>query len=167
MLSVRELKELTVRLDVKALEQQLGPFVLVQRPRAEKPRTPDLRSTRRLPDTSRPATSGGVFDFEDLWVATLPPMSERDSFLLGRAPDCDVVIDEATVSTHHARIDWVDGQASLEDVGSSNGVFVNSVRLHQKQSLSDNDLLALGTVHMFFMHVATLRRRMGVRASGA
>jgi FHA domain len=164
MLSVRELKELTHRLDVATLERQLGPFVLVQRPilEARGAASPGL-TTRRLPNSAKPAPAKGVFDFEDLWVATLPPMSARDAFVLGRSPDCDVIIDEEPVSKRHARIDWLASEATLEDLGSSNGVFLNSVRLRQRQVLADNDLLSLGAVHMFFMHVATLRRRMGLR----
>jgi hypothetical protein len=162
-LSVRELKELTVRLDEKKLEQQLGPFVLVQRPIQPAPRTDSL-STRPIADPTRPAKPKGVFDFEDLWVATLPPMSERDSFVIGRSVDCDVIIDEPTVSKRHAKLDWVDQKAIIEDLGAQNGVFVNAVRVKGRHPVKDNDLLALGTTHMFFMLVATLRRRMGIRA---
>jgi|APLak6261666879_1056058.scaffolds.fasta_scaffold02160_2 hypothetical protein len=163
MLSVRELKELTRRLDVATLERQLGPFVLVQRPTPEAPKSIEVRVTRKLPPSNKPAPPRGVFDFEDLWVATLPPLSERDAFVIGRSPDSDVVIDEDTVSKQHARIEWAGGRASVADLGSSNGVFLNTVRVRGRQELVDNDLLALGAVHMFFMHVATLRRRMGVR----
>ena len=161
MLSVRELKELTRRLDVPTLEEQLGPFVLVQRPTPGVAKRSNVLATRPL---GRPAPQRGVFDFEDLWVATLPPMSSRDSFVLGRSPDCDVVIDEDTVSKSHARIDWSEGKATLSDLGSSNGVFVNRVKLGAKHELADNDLIGLGSVDMFFMLVATLRRRMGVSA---
>lgn len=163
MLSVRELKELTRRLDVPMLERQLGPFVLVQRPTMGAAKRTEQLTTRPLANPGKP--SKGVFDFEDLWVATLPPLSTRDSFVVGRSPDCDVVIDEDTVSKSHARIDWVDGEATVSDLGSSNGVFLNTVKLRGTQKLADNDLIALGSVDMFFMLVATLRRRMGIHAS--
>lgn len=164
MLSVRELKELTGRLDNAELERQLGPFVLVQRPTATGAADSDLRQTRKLAGNSNPL-GGGVFDFEDLWVATLPPLTENDAFVIGRAPDCDVIIDEDTVSKHHARITWSRGRASLEDLGSSNGTFLNTVRLRKAQQLADNDLLGLGSAGMYFLHVATLRRRMGLRTA--
>lgn len=165
MFSVRELKELTARLDTAQLERQLGPFVLVQRPLHDKATDSDLKSTRKLPNVANPVAMKGVFDFEDLWVATLPPLAEAESFSIGRAPDCDVIIEEDTVSKHHARIDWHEGKARIEDLGSSNGTFLNTVRVRKPQHLADNDLLSLGTAHMFFMHVATLRRRMGYRAA--
>lgn len=164
-LSVRELKELTSRLDEKKLEQQLGPFVLVQRPLPQGVVRTETLSTRPIADPTKPAQPKGVFDFEDLWVATLPPMSDLDSFVIGRSVDCDVIIDEPTVSKRHAKLHWVGGNATIEDLGASNGVFVNSVRVKGSLPVKDNDLLALGTTHMFFMLVATLRRRMGVNRS--
>ncbi|MBL8910323.1 MAG: FHA domain-containing protein [Archangium sp.] len=164
-LSVRELKELTARLDEAALEKQLGAFVLVQRPLPAGVRTETL-STRPIADPSKPAKPKGVFDFEDLWVATLPPLSSLDSFVIGRSVDCDVIIDEPTVSKRHAKLHWVGGNATIEDLGAANGVFVNSVRVKGHLPVKDNDLLALGTTHMFFMLVGTLRRRMGINRSG-
>ena len=166
MLSVRELKELTSKLDVAALGRQLGPFVLVQRPMLADPNRSTTLTTRPLADPTKPATSRGVFDFEDLWVVTLPPMGSRDSFVLGRSPDCDLVIDEDTVSKQHARIDWSNGVAQLSDLASVNGTFVNRVKLRGgMQKLVDNDLITLGSVEVFFMVVATLRRRMGITSS--
>lgn len=162
MLSVRELKALTRKLDDAELARQLGPFVLVQRPMPEAKRSKELRPTARLPDMRVPPAPKGVFDFEDLWVAPLPPIVIDDSIRIGRAPDCDVIIEDETVSKYHARIEWKNAQAVLEDLGSSNGTFLNTVRLRARQQLKDNDALAFGTVHVFFMLVTTLRRRMGV-----
>lgn len=166
MLSVRELKELTRGLDDVELTRQLGPFVLVQRPVEESPRPRALepRPTTELPVLrAAPApTARGVFDFEDLWVATLPPICVDDSFRVGRAPDCDVIIDEDTVSKAHARLSWRHGKATIEDLGSSNGTFLNATRLQARRELVDNDALAFGKVHAFFMLTPTLRRRMGV-----
>ena len=123
-------------------------------------------ATRQLADPNKPAASRGVFDFEDLRVATLPPIRTSDGFVIGRSPDCELVIDEETVSKQHARIDWTRGEAHLSDLRSSNGVFVNRVKLGTNvQKLADNDLITLGSAEMFFMMVATLRRRMGSNSS--
>ena len=166
MLSVRQLKELTRSLDAAALEKQLGAFVLIQRPLISDAKRVETLATRPLANPNKPGTSRGVFDFEDLWVATLPPIRSRDSFVLGRSPDCELVIDADTVSKQHARIDWSRGVAHLSDLQSSNGVFVNRVKLgNDLRALEDNDLITLGSVEMFFMMVTTLRRRMGINAS--
>lgn len=161
MFTVRELKELAQRLDAEAFEQQLGPFVLVERP--------FTRAREVAPKTTRPLTGGpprrDVLDFDDLGVATLPPLRDEDEFLIGRTADCDVLLDEDTVSKHHARVTWARRRAQVEDLGSSNGTKVNGTRLRANTplSLKDNDALDFGGVRVLFLTVSTLRKRMGLR----
>ncbi len=159
MLSVRDVKGLASKLDEKQLARQLGPFVLVQRPYQGGSESPmlSMKTTRRL----GPVKKRSVLDFEDLWVATLPPFDEMDAFCIGRSPDCDVVIDKETVSKRHARIDWLTSHAELEDLGSSNGTFLNGQKLRGRAILQDNDSIDFGHVQVFFLLVATLRKRMG------
>ena len=79
VLSVKELKALARRLDDAAFAQQLGPFVLVQRPIEEAVKGAPgkgLKTTQPMPAR----TKRSVLDFEDLWVATLPPLADSDSF---------------------------------------------------------------------------------------
>ena len=47
-----------------------------------------------------------LFEFEELQVATLPPMGESDSLRFGRLPDCDVVLTDSSVSKQHAELRW-------------------------------------------------------------
>lgn len=159
MLSVRELKALSRRLNYQDFARQLGPFVLVQRPILAKLKGPEGSGPKiTQPLASRKPAS--FLDFEELWVATLPPLAETDSFSLGRAPDCDLVLDEDTVSSHHARINWRGDHAEIEDVGSSNGTFVNGQQVAGCTRLVDSDSIDFGGVEVIFFAVATLRRRM-------
>jgi serine phosphatase RsbU (regulator of sigma subunit)/pSer/pThr/pTyr-binding forkhead associated (FHA) protein len=48
-----------------------------------------------------------------------------DEFIVGRAPDCDLVLDPQGVSRHHARIFRVDGRYFVEDLNSRNTTKVN------------------------------------------
>lgn len=64
--------------------------------------------------------------------------------LLGRAADCDLVFDSTLVSRHHARVHLVDGAARVEDLGSRNGVLVNSQPIRGQQELQVGDSVALG-----------------------
>ena len=49
---------------------------------------------------------------------------------LGRSADNDVVLDNATVSRHHARIEWIEAQPCVIDLGSANGTLVNGVAVN-------------------------------------
>jgi len=63
---------------------------------------------------------------------------------LGRAPDCDIVIDDKIVSRLHARIERQGHHFLLVDLNSANGTFVNGYRINQPYHLQDNDVISLG-----------------------
>ncbi len=71
--------------------------------------------------------------------------------VVGRSPDCDVVVDHPSVSKHHIRITTRDGQVRLLDLGSSNGVLVNGERTRD-QALGAGDVVELGVLR--FRYVA-------------
>ncbi len=65
--------------------------------------------------------------------------------VLGRAPDCDVVVAFPQVSARHARVTPLpDGSYRVEDLGSSNGTFVNGVAI-KSATLSAQGSLSLGS----------------------
>lgn len=49
--------------------------------------------------------------------------------VLGKHPDCDVVLANPFVSRRHARIDLVEGAATIRDLSSKNGTYVNGSRI--------------------------------------
>src|SRR5215470_8797981 len=51
------------------------------------------------------------------------------SWTFGSARDCDFVLDQAAVSAHHCRLSVYGDRYVLEDLGSTNGTFVNGHRL--------------------------------------
>jgi DNA-binding winged helix-turn-helix (wHTH) protein len=70
-------------------------------------------------------------------------LSEGET-LIGREPDAAVSIDSSKVSRHHARI-LIDGvTATLEDLGSKNGTFLNGERIEAHADLSDGDEIRIG-----------------------
>jgi DNA-binding NtrC family response regulator len=56
------------------------------------------------------------------------PLTSAGMLTIGRASKCDVVIDSGSVSRHHANL-LLGGEIEIEDVGSSNGTFVEGARL--------------------------------------
>jgi pSer/pThr/pTyr-binding forkhead associated (FHA) protein len=63
--------------------------------------------------------------------------------LIGRNPAAEVVVDDAAASWEHARIVERHGSASVMDLGSSNGTFVND-ELVESSLLISGDRLRVG-----------------------
>jgi type II secretory pathway predicted ATPase ExeA len=63
--------------------------------------------------------------------------------IIGRTPDNDVQINSRFVSRHHAQIISDHGHSVLEDLNSTNGVFIRSHRVKQ-QALADGDVVQIG-----------------------
>jgi len=63
----------------------------------------------------------------------------RDEIVLGRNPDCDIVVEAGAVSRQHARLLVVGGKYYVEDLQSRNGTFVNNSRVFGRQPLRDGD----------------------------
>ena len=72
--------------------------------------------------------------------------------VLGRDPDCAVVVDRTTVSRRHARIVVEASGARFEDLGSKNGSFHRGRRVTQPVPLADGDEIGLGSVLLRFAH---------------
>jgi predicted component of type VI protein secretion system len=65
--------------------------------------------------------------------------------VIGRGPDAGLVLDDEQVSRHHARVTpESDGTAVVEDLGSTNGTFVNRAPLHGPALLQAGDDLLVG-----------------------
>ena len=62
---------------------------------------------------------------------------------IGRADDNDLHIPDNTVSAYHARIFTYLEASYIEDLGSTNGTFLNGKRI-QKHTLHEGDVIKLG-----------------------
>lgn len=69
--------------------------------------------------------------------------------ILGRLPECDVSLDDPSVSRRHARVGRQDGVWFVEDLGSTNGTRVGE-RAVTRTELADGDELRLGNVRLVF-----------------
>jgi pSer/pThr/pTyr-binding forkhead associated (FHA) protein len=68
---------------------------------------------------------------------------DRAQLTIGRKPDNDLVIDNPAVSGHHARIIQEHGSFFVEDLGSTNGTFVNDAKV-LKHQLRNTDRVGVG-----------------------
>jgi len=69
----------------------------------------------------------------------------KDAVVIGRREDCDLRIALSDVSRKHCRLLLADGQIAVEDLGSSNGTYVNGHRV-QHVTLEAGDTLQVGPV---------------------
>jgi len=68
-----------------------------------------------------------------------------DELTVGRSPGCGVsTVDDVYTSTLHARLFRHGDQLWVEDLGSTNGTFVNSERISVATRLGKGDLLQVG-----------------------
>jgi FHA domain-containing protein/zinc ribbon protein len=76
------------------------------------------------------------------------PTGERTS--IGRSPDCDIFLDDVTVSRKHALLLAADGHFTIEDQGSLNGTYVNRRRI-ESAPLNDGDEVQIGKYRLTFL----------------
>jgi pSer/pThr/pTyr-binding forkhead associated (FHA) protein len=80
-----------------------------------------------------------------------------NKMIIGRADDCDIVIDNLAVSRHHAIIEKWDGGYCIKDLDSNNGTFVNGRKITEAKSLSFGDQIGIGKhVLLFDTHARRL-----------
>ena len=73
-----------------------------------------------------------------------------DEALVGRATECAIRTDDAMVSRHHARIVWRGDGYHVEDLGSSNGLYVQEQRV-SRHALRHGDAVRCGSLWLRFL----------------
>jgi pSer/pThr/pTyr-binding forkhead associated (FHA) protein len=76
---------------------------------------------------------------------------DRNRVTIGRSPDCDIFLDDVTVSRRHAVVTKEKGdEVGIEDLGSLNGTFLNRKRI-ERGVLTDGDELQIGKYKLTFL----------------
>ncbi len=84
---------------------------------------------------------------ERILLKSLP--IERQEYIIGRANECDFLIDGKEVSRKHARVYYKDGKFIIEDLKSTNGTFVNGKRIDTIE-LRHGDEINIGNFTIIF-----------------
>jgi pSer/pThr/pTyr-binding forkhead associated (FHA) protein len=72
----------------------------------------------------------------------------KDEFLIGRGSDCDLRIKASAISRHHCLLRLRGQEITVQDLGSSNGTYVNGQRVRSQTELHNGDQLALGSCQL-------------------
>jgi hypothetical protein len=75
---------------------------------------------------------------------------DRPRLVIGRDPESDIFLNDMTVSRAHAVVEYDGHVVRVSDAGSLNGTYVNGV-VAEQASLSDGDVLQIGTFQMLFL----------------
>jgi len=76
---------------------------------------------------------------------------EGEETTVGRSPECDIFLDDVTVSRRHAAVRRRSGALEIEDLGSLNGTYLNRKRIESSARLSDGDELQIGKYRLTFL----------------
>lgn len=160
---------------------ELGDYVLeIGADRADRPLTTPQRTASYARAMAREALAAGAVapGAPYLEVLTGPQRGQRLELTPGTAPvvgrgaECQLVLTDADASREHARFTADLTGASISDLASKNGSFVNGQRVRGELPLCHGDELRVGNVLLRYRDpaeelLARLRAPVGVEAAGA
>jgi chromosome segregation ATPase len=150
-----ELQALEARLSEQDQETELHKERLAQLQRELGTQLDGLRSVEQEPAAELAASGANGTDMHAMLVCLTSERPQeyalaKPVMTIGRSGDCDIQIPTHFVSREHARL-LVDPKGiAIEDLGSTNGVFVNSVRV-ERQALHDGDWITIGETQFRFL----------------
>lgn len=167
---VRELRAWSSKMSRPEFIGQLGPFTLVQRPadpimaqltmHLGTSRTVGMATRNRLIDEILAL----VQDFDGLEVIPIPVLAPEQRLTVGRVPECNVILEDPSVSKQHAVLSWdaVHAGCTVADAGSSNGTFVNARELGRAEThlLSDGDVVTFGDAQFMYFDTGSLYEQL-------
>ena len=74
---------------------------------------------------------------------------EHGEYIIGRDPNCHISIDADQISRHHARLTFNAFELVIEDLGSSNGVFIEGVQVQLPTRVRLDQEVQIGAARLF------------------
>jgi pSer/pThr/pTyr-binding forkhead associated (FHA) protein len=107
----------------------------------------------RRSDTATPKRRKRSSHPTDVVVVEPPAQAGRryplgDEVTVGRAAGCQIIVDDTYVSQLHARLFMRDGQLLVEDLGSTNGTYLNRAKVSGPMVMQRGDRLQVGNTVM-------------------
>ena len=100
-----------------------------------------------VPRGRRRRTSGSLsLEFIEPLDRTGERIDVDRAVVIGRSPDCDLSISDTYLSSRHARVANDSGDLSIEDLGSTNGTYVNQELVDGRVHLERGDIVQVGGI---------------------
>lgn len=92
-----------------------------------------------------------------LFAPPQPPIRlvTGDEVMIGRRPECGITVGSSRASRRHAVVRSLDDQVIVEDLGSTNGTFVNGQRITGSRPLEPGDRIVVGDTQVTYCLVDT------------
>ena len=81
----------------------------------------------------------------------------EEEIIIGRIPECEICLSIENVSRRHARVIFRNEEYFVEDLGSTNGTYVNGIKI-VKCVLRNSDQINIGGVKVLFTEDKTLQK---------
>jgi general secretion pathway protein A len=121
------------------------------------PRAPSLQPQSRQEPRPAPSLLGRLLVATD--GRTVQEVSLRiGRLIVGRTPDNDVQIDSRFISRHHCQVITKQNSCVIEDLNSTNGIYVNSNRV-RRHYLNDGDVVLVGKHELIYVDERAPRSR--------
>jgi len=121
------------------------------RKRATTEETPVVRREDILPDMGDAGSSACLVTIYGPNLGSRFVLDGVREIVVGREPPSELVIPSMVISREHARLYFSKGFYFVEDLGSTNGTFLNDTRVEVPVPLQINDRIRLGTVILKFL----------------
>ncbi len=95
----------------------------------------------------------GAFIIHDGELAGKSFLLDRPIIIIGRSPESDIVINDASISRHHAQISRQAAGNYVQDLGSRNGTTFNGSPLSYPHLLHPGDIVSLGNIRLEYIPV--------------
>ena len=92
-----------------------------------------------------------VSETDGNWMVDVEPLP----FVIGRDEDCDLKLIDKRISRHHSEIRRSGDMLWIRDLGSTNGTYVNHVKIRQAELLEPEDLISIGNFKFYIKRAQT------------
>lgn len=92
---------------------------------------------------------------------------EGEQWVLGRSPECDVVLDSAAVSRRHVILSDEGGRYFVQDMGSRNGTYINGARVRDRAPIRNSDQMLICDILFEFLSDEPVSKLSGAGPDGS